>query len=130
MTQAGIWISRIFFLTCNHAPRFKRKYFIAPLKVCSGTQENKTDFLFLNVVGNITILMCINIGTKYELVVLVISKILAHDYILCRIHTRYPIVLWILIDAETHKPDHFNGDSAWDILEWESADQLSFTFLD
>ena len=57
-----------------------------PPKFCSGTQANTTDCLFLHVVGNLTIFMGFNIGPKYELAVLVISKILAHDYILWRIH--------------------------------------------
>ena len=61
--------------------------------------------------------MGFNIVSESELSVIFISKILEHDYFLGRINIQYPIVQWILIDPEPHKPDQFNDDLAWYLLE-------------
>ena len=74
--------------------------------------------------------MGFNIGPKYELAVLVIIKILAHDYISWGIHIRYPIFRWLLIEPEPNEPNYFNDDSTWGLLEWESVDKCSCVILD
>ena len=103
---------------------------MAPLKVCSGTQANTTDYPFLRVVGNSMILVGFNIGPKSELLVLVVIKILVHDYILWGINIQYSIFQWLLIETAPHKPYQFNNYSSSEILEWGSSDQCSCTLLD
>ena len=80
-----------------------KKYFIAPLENFSDPQANTTDYLFLRVVGNLTIFMSFNTGTEYELAVIVISKISDQNYILWRIHIWYPIFRWLLNYPESQK---------------------------
>ena len=59
------WDLSYFLLACNHTLRIEGTYFISPLKVFRGPQENTADCSFLYVVGNITIFMGFNIGPEY-----------------------------------------------------------------
>ena len=128
MTQVDIDISRIFCL-CVTTRRLYRRYFISPLKVCSGTQENTTKCSLLHVVGNLKIFIIFNIGPESELAVLVIT--IWTIIIFCGEYTSdTSFSERIFIEPEHHKPYQYNNDLEWDILEWESYDQCSCEILD
>ena len=66
-------------LMCNHLPHAQVEYFIAPLEFFSGPQKNTAHCLLLCFVGNFTIVVGFYAGAKYELAMIDICKIAAHD---------------------------------------------------